>query len=123
MNLFSTTIRRRMDRAGILLSSLCLVHCVAGLVLVTLLGIGGGVLLDPRIHEVGLMLAVVIGGIGLGMGAMRHRKPKLLAVGCAGLSLMALGLVVPDGPVEAGLTILGVSLLASAHLWNLRHAH
>lgn len=122
MSPLNTTIRRRLDRAGVLLSTLCAVHCVSGLVLVTLLGVGGGVLLNPRIHEIGLALAVVIGGLGLGMGAMRHRRPAVLAAGCAGLALMALGLVVPDGPVEAGVTILGVTLLASAHLRNMRHA-
>ncbi len=123
MSSFPHMIRRRLDRAGVLLSTLCLVHCIAGLVLVSLLGIGGGVLLNPRIHEIGLALAVVIGGIGLGMGAMRHRRPAVLIAGCTGLVLMALGLVVPDGPAEAALTIVGVSLLASAHIRNLRHAH
>ncbi len=123
MNRFTTMIRGRSDRAGVLLSTLCLVHCVAGLVLVSLLGIGGGVLLNPRIHEIGLALAVVIGAIGLGMGAMRHRRLAVLAVGAAGLVLMSLGLAVPDGPFEAALTMAGVTLLASAHFWNLRHAH
>ena len=116
-------IRGRIDRAGVLLSTLCLVHCVAGLVLVSLLGIGGSVLLNPRIHEVGLALAVVIGAIGLGMGALRHRRLMVLAVGASGLMLMSAGLMVPDGPGEAALTMLGVALLASAHIWNLRHAH
>ena len=123
MNHFTTMIRGRIDRAGVLLSTLCLVHCVAGLVLVSLLGIGGGVLLNPRIHEIGLALAVVIGGIGLGMGALRHRRLAVLAVGATGLVLMTAGLTVPDGPLEAALTMLGVSLLAGAHIWNLRHAH
>jgi hypothetical protein len=122
MSAFSTRIRRGLDRTGVVLSTLCVVHCVSGLVLVTVLGLGGGMLLNPRIHEIGLALAVVIGGFGLGMGALRHRRPQVLAAGCAGLALMALGLVVPDGPVEAGITILGVLLLASAHLRNLRHA-
>ena len=123
MSNFSTMIRRRIDRAGVLLSTLCLIHCLAGLVLVSVLGLGGGALLNPRIHEIGLALAVVIGAIGLGMGAMRHRRPMVLVAGCAGLVLMALGLIVPDGPAEAALTMVGVLLLASAHLRNMRHAH
>ncbi len=123
MSNFSTMIRRRIDRAGVLLSTLCLIHCLAGLVLVSVLGLGGGALLNPRIHEIGLALAVVIGAIGLGMGAMRHRRPMVLVAGCAGLVLMALGLIVPDGPAEAALTMVGVLLLASAHIRNMRHAH
>ena len=38
-------LRARLDRIGVLLSGLCLIHCVAGLFLVRMLGIGGGVLL------------------------------------------------------------------------------
>jgi hypothetical protein len=52
----------------VLLSALCMVHCVAGVVLVAVLGLGGSALLDPRIHEYGLAAAVVVGAIGLGMG-------------------------------------------------------
>lgn len=123
MPLTSPPIRRQLDRFGVFLSAACAVHCVAGVVLVTLLGIGGGVLLNPRIHEIGLALALVVGGVGLGVGALRHRQPAILATGAAGLALMALGLMVPDGPVEAAITISGVSLLALAHIRNLRHSH
>ena len=44
-------IRSRMDRFGIALSGLCLLHCVAGLVLVAALGLGGEWLLAPEIHR------------------------------------------------------------------------
>ena len=55
------SIRDRLDGVGVFLSGLCAVHCVLGLVLVTFLGLGGGVLLSPEIHRAGLALAVVIG--------------------------------------------------------------
>lgn len=116
-------IRDRLDRFGVLLSALCMVHCVSGVVLVALLGVGGGVLLDPRIHEFGLAAAVVIGALGLGAGIMRHKRRGPLILGGAGLTLMACGLVAPHGLAEAALTVAGVSLLAFAHIGNLRHAH
>ena len=115
--------RAGFDRIGVALSAACAVHCVAGLVLVTLLGLSGGFLLNPRIHEVGLALAIVIGGIGLGLGVLRHRRAGVAALGGLGLALMALGLVVSDGPFEAIVTICGVGLLGLAHMRNLRHAH
>lgn len=115
--------RFRLDRVGVLLSGLCAVHCVAGLVLVTVLGLSGGVLLDPAIHEVGLVLAVGIGAIGLGAGVLRHRRIGVLVTGLAGLALMATAMQLEHGPHEALLTIAGVALLASAHWKNLRHAH
>ena len=112
-----------LDRLGVLVSGLCLVHCVSGLVLVTLLGIGGGVLLNPAIHEFGLALAIVVGAAGLGMGALRHRRFSRVAIGGLGLSLMAAALLVPHGPREAVLTMLGVSLVAIAHVRNMRARH
>jgi hypothetical protein len=45
-----------------------------------------------------------------------------LVLGCAGLVLMAAGLVVPHGLPEIALTVPGVILLAIAHIRNLRHA-
>lgn len=113
----------RMDRAGILLSGLCAVHCVTGLVLIGLLGIGGGVLLDPAIHRIGLSLAVGIGALSLGIGVLRHRRPAPLVIGVIGLALMAFALTAPHGASEAVLTIAGVTLVAFAHVMNLRQPH
>ena len=112
-----------LDRLGVLVSGLCLVHCLSGLVLVTLLGIGGGVLLDPAIHEIGLAVAVVVGALGLGLGLLRHRRFGLVVLGGTGLVLMASALMVRHGPREAVLTMLGVTLVASAHVLNMRHRH
>jgi len=116
-------IRAKLDHAGVLLSALCLVHCVSGLVLVSLLGLGGGALLDPRFHEVGLVVAIAIGAIGLGFGVLRHGRRLPLVLGALGLGLMALGLVVPHGLAEVAATVPGVILLAFAHIRNLRGAH
>ncbi|WDF72838.1 MerC domain-containing protein [Novosphingobium sp. KACC 22771] len=115
-------IRARLDRLGVALSALCLVHCVSGVVLVGLLGVGGGVLLDPHVHEYGLMLAIAIGALGLGFGLARHGRREPLVLGSIGLVLMAGGLAVPHGLPEIAMTIPGVILLAFAHIRNLRHA-
>lgn len=118
-----TLIRTKIDRLGVALSALCLVHCMAGVAFVAVLGIGGGVLLDPRVHEYGLAAAVAIGALGLGFGAARHGRRLPLVLGGLGLGLMALGLVVPHGLAEAAATVPGVALLAFAHIRNLRHSH
>lgn len=113
-------IRNRLDRMGILLSGLCALHCLAGILLVAGLGLGGDYLFAPAIHRVGLALAIVIGGITLAIGVARHGDPRPLQLGAGGLVLMAVALAVGHGPAEAMLTIAGVSLLAWAHLRNLR---
>ena len=90
-------LRDRLDRVGVLVSGLCVVHCVAGIALVGMLGVGGGVLLNPEIHRVGLALAVVIGAATIGLNAIRHGRLALLALGAAGLSLMTEALFVGHG--------------------------
>lgn len=114
------SIRDRLDRVGMLLSGLCAVHCIAGLLLVSVLGLGGEVLLSPAIHRVGLALAVGIGAVTLGLGVIRHGQRGPLVIGSAGLALMALAVGVGHGTAEAVLTICGVALVATAHIRNLR---
>jgi len=114
-------MRDRFDRVGILLSGLCAVHCLATLLLVAVLGFGGGLLLDPAIHRVGLALAILVGGIALSLGVARHGRREPLLLGIVGLSLMALALLSGHGPAEAALTISGVALVAFAHWRNVHH--
>lgn len=122
MNNAFHALRDRLDRVGILVSGLCVVHCVAGIALVGLLGVGGSVLLNPEIHRVGLGLAVVIGAATIGLNAIRNGGFGLLAIGATGLSLMTAALFVGHGTHEALLTIAGVGLVASAHIINIRRS-
>ncbi|WP_404479417.1 MerC domain-containing protein [Novosphingobium sp. BL-52-GroH] len=115
-------IRNRLDRAGIILSGLCAVHCVLGVVLVGVLGLGGEVLLSPEIHRIGLGLALGVGLVSLGFGVLRHGRIAPLVIGGFGLALMGGALLVGHGLPEAVLTILGVSLVAFAHIRNLHAA-
>lgn len=112
----------RLDRLGVLLSSLCVVHCVLGLVLVAGLGIGGTMLLDPAIHRIGLLLATVIAGLAIGIGAVRHGRSMPLLIASAGLASMALALALGHGVAEAVLTVIGVMLVAAGHILNMRRA-
>lgn len=114
------TIRDRLDRVGVLISGLCALHCLAGLLLVAGLGLGGEYVLAPAIHRVGLALAIGVGSITLVLGVLRHGDLLPLQVGGTGVALMALALFTGHGTSEALLTIAGVALLAWAHIRNLR---
>lgn len=113
-------IRSRLDRAGMWLSCLCAVHCVLGVVIVAGLGLGGGLLLDPIFHRIGLVLATIIAGVAIGLGAIQHRRPLPFVVAMMGLSFMGGGLAVEHGIEEAVLTVIGVTLVAAGHLLNVR---
>lgn len=119
----STPIRRVLDRAGIWLSSLCLLHCLASIILVSTLGLGGQLLLAPEIHRIGLVFALVIAAVAIGWGALRHRRAAPFVTAMMGLSFMGGALAVPHGYEEAILTIIGVTLVSIGHILNLRHLH
>ena len=114
-------MRSRLDRTGMLLSSLCLIHCLGGLFFVAVLGLGGGLLFAPWIHRVGFALAMVIAGVAIGLGALQHRRPAPFVVAMMGLTFMGGGLAVEHGIEEAVLTIIGVSLVTAGHVLNLRY--
>ena len=93
----SISIRRQLDRAGIWLSSLCLLHCLAT-----------------------MALALIIAAVAIGWGALRHRRPAPFVTAMMGLTFMGAGLAVPHGWHEAALTIIGVTLVSIGHFLNLR---
>ena len=113
-------IRGRLDRFGMLLSGLCAVHCVLGIVIVAGLGLGGGLLLDPIIHRIGLLLATLVAGVAIGIGAVQHRRAAPFVVAMTGLSFMGGALAVDHGVEEAVLTVIGVTLVALGHVLNIR---
>ncbi|MDZ4308512.1 MerC domain-containing protein [Allopontixanthobacter sp.] len=117
------SIRARLDRAGILLSALCALHCLASIVVVSAIGIGGQWLFSPDIHRYGLVIALLIAAVAIGWGALRHRRMAPFVVAMMGLTFMGGALAVPHGVQEAVLTIIGVSLVTLGHILNLRHTH
>jgi MerC mercury resistance protein len=121
--LASVTSNGRIDRLAIGLSGLCLVHCVASAVLVLMLASAGGLLVDPRIHEFGLALAIMLGALGLGRGIFEHGFLMPSAIGGIGLGTMAGSLTFPHGAEEVVISVFGVLVLALGHDLNRRAAH
>src|ERR1044072_3464932 len=93
----SVTSNGRLDRLAIGLSGLCLVHCVATAVLVLMLASAGGLLVDPRIHELGLALAIALGALGLGRGIFDHGYMMPSSIGGIGTGPLAASLTFPHG--------------------------
>lgn len=112
--------RLGIDRMGIGLSGLCLVHCLASTVLVALLASAGGVLGSPHMHEIGLAIAIPLGALALGRGIFEHGFMMPSSVGGLGLGVMAGALQLPHGGNEILATLVGVGLLALGHDLNRR---
>lgn len=109
-----------IDRWAIGLSGLCLVHCIASAVLVTMLASAGGLLLHPAVHEIGLLLAILLGLVGLGRGVMQHGFMLPAAIAGLGLGVMAGALVVGHEGGELLYSVIGVLILALGHDLNRR---
>ena len=109
-----------LDRIAITLSGLCLLHCMAGFVLLSLFAVTGD-WLDHRVHVVGLMLALPLAAVALWRGWRRHGRFPIGALGLAGLVVMMASLAVKHGQtVEMLVSMAGVILLATAHWQNLK---
>lgn len=107
-----------MDRMAIGLSGLCIVHCLATAVTFGLLASFSHMLGAPWIHEVGLSIAMVLGGFALGRGAAEHGFLLPVAVGSLGLGVMAGALTLPHDGTESLCTVIGVAILALGHRLN-----
>jgi hypothetical protein len=116
----------KLDRIAMGLSGLCLVHCVGTAILLGVLASAGGLLGQPIVHEVGLILAMTIGTIALGRGYFDHGVLLPAAIGGLGLGVMAFALSLPEGGHEPVYTVAGVMILAFGHHLNIRakgHVH
>ncbi|MEI6417429.1 MAG: MerC domain-containing protein [Sphingomonadales bacterium] len=108
------------DRMAITLSGLCLLHCLAGVVLLSAFAVSGP-WLSHNVHLVGLGLAVPLAGWALWRGFARHGQLQVLLLGAVGIVLMAVSVFVVHGaPVEVLASVAGVAMLGLAHLLNMR---
>ncbi len=111
-----------LDRVGIGLSALCVAHCLTSAVVVAAFASFGGVFLSHRVHEVGLVLAILLGAVALGTGVWRHGYLAPFATGCFGLGIMAGALSIGESNhgLELAATLVGVMVLALGHDLNGR---
>jgi hypothetical protein len=116
------------DRMGIGVSLTCAVHCAAAgalSVAPSFVGLGahggeglGGVL---ELMEAPLLAFALVIGLYSLVPSYRneHRNAQPIALFLLGLAQLVLSRFV-EGPLEIGLTVVGVAFVASAHLVNLR---
>ncbi|WP_176592621.1 MerC domain-containing protein [Sphingobium sp. EM0848] len=110
----------RIDRIAIALSGMCVAHCFVTAVLLGLLASAGGIFESPIFHEAGLVLAILLGAVALGHGAVAHGYMMPAAIGSLGLGIMAGALTMDHGLQESAYTLLGVGILALGHDLNHR---
>lgn len=119
------TTNNRLDGIAILLSGVCMLHCLALPVIITLFPIAQGNLLDEQsFHLMILVFILPTSLIALSVGCRKHKDKLTLILGAIGLVVLtftaifgheAFGL---DG--ERIVTTVGGLILAAAHLQNFR---
>lgn len=110
----------RIDRIAMALSGLCVAHCFVTAVVLGLLASAGGIFESPLFHEAGLVLAILLGAVALGHGAIMHGYMMPAAIGSLGLGVMAGALTMDHGLQESVYTLIGVGVLALGHDLNHR---
>ncbi|MCW8128023.1 MerC domain-containing protein [Microbulbifer halophilus] len=109
------------DTAGMLVSGLCLVHCLATPLLLALGGAGMlGALLGHELFHLVLLGPVLLLALASFPAACRHhRRPVVMVSGFSGLLILivALGL---EGHWELLASTVGAGLLVAAHWANRR---
>ncbi|BDD66169.1 membrane protein [Sphingobium sp. TA15] len=111
----------RMDRWGIIISSACLVHCLALPLAIALLpAIASSLPSDSWVHPVLIGLALPVTGGALWRGYRTHLRAVPALLGALGLGFIASALFARGGLAEPALTVFGGLLVSAAHILNWR---
>ena len=114
-----------LDRLSIGFSTLCLLHCLAVPVLVSVVPVFATfALADERFHLALVALVVPTSVIALCLGCRLHKSRRILICGFAGVFVLVVAAILGgqhlDEIGETVLTVLGASVVALAHWFNFR---
>jgi len=118
---------RIADRFGATASFLCAVHCaLLPLIIAVLPALGLGFLADHRFERAFIAFASVLAVTTFAVGFRRHQRFRAFWFLAPGLGLLLAGLFVDfdhSSTLHAVLVAVGGTLVALAHLTNLRLSH
>ena len=112
-----------LDRTGILLSGLCVVHCLALPLLITVAPFLGQ-FAEGHLHAQMLVIVLPLSTGALALGFRRHRNGQIIIAGLVGMLLLALGGTVMHEQfgivADRAFTMSGAIVLAISHWFNSR---
>ena len=115
--------RRYMDTAAVVLSGVCMLHCLALPIALTILPIVNVTLLDESTFHL-IMMAVIlpISVIALTIGCRQHKDTLTLVLGSIGLVILTITAIFGHDIFgltgERAVTSIGGLILAAAHIQN-----
>lgn len=119
------SLSRHFDRIAIVLSTICIVHCLAVPFVVAVLPIAAITLADDsHFHALMLWLVVPTSAVGFGLGFRVHRRWGIVAFGAAAAAALAaaaiLGHAYWSEGAELAVSVAASLALAGAHWLNFR---
>ena len=117
--------RGAMDLVGVAGSAICLVHCLAGPLLLLLAPIVPSIVQsDQQFHQSMLFLVVPVSTVAFLIGCRRHRDAITLVLGATGLLILTLAATSLHGSLggsgEKFFTVVAAVLLSVAHWRNFK---
>ena len=109
----------RLDFFAVALSTLCVLHCVALPVLVAFMPVIAQAAENELVHQIMVVIALPVSLRVIWMSRPLSGNRLFVGTALAGLGLLLLGAFVEAVSLyEVPITIVGGTLLASAHLWH-----
>ena len=129
---------KKWDRTGIVVSSLCLIHCLGLPFIVAVIPALHSLLENPLIEVTIFSLAILIGAISFLTSYKQHKKVQPMIIGLIGIVFLLTNLYqemisdhhehthhLEDGFLNIinPFMVIGGLLLVSGHIWNLYACH
>jgi MerC mercury resistance protein len=116
-------VRSRTDRAGIVIATLCFVHCVAGPGLLTFAGLASVINISERFEVLFLLGSAAMGALALFPAYRRHHgRLSCLAMFGAGFAVLLVRRHIGGSLLEPASVLIGASLIVGAHVLNVRYS-
>lgn len=129
---------KKWDRAGLFVAGLCLIHCLALPLVISLLPALEFFSKGKMFEAVLLTIAILVGGVSFITTYVRHRKIYPMILGALGMGFLAYSLLstpfnAPTHPEHKDIwehlahmnpqIIIGGLLLTIGHMWNIHACH
>lgn len=107
------------DKAAVLLSGLCLLHCFLPPLIISLglMGFAGEMLESEWLHLALLFPVVGLALFSLPVSYRNHRSRGPMLVAAVGISALSSALILPE-TLELWITVPAACLMMVAHSWN-----
>ena len=117
--------RSTLDKVAVVLSGICLLHCLALPILLTAGAVSSSLVMDEEIFHFGMLAVILpVSAVALSIGCRQHKDMTTMVLGAVGLAILTVtaffGHDLFGVTGERYATSIGGIVLAAAHIQNYR---